>query len=60
MGQDRYALPWSTLKYDTRQGGYVVGVTNAVLKSAPRMGDYNDETWGTSVYSHFGVSPYWI
>jgi sporulation protein YlmC with PRC-barrel domain len=59
MGQDRYALPWAALKYEIRQGGYVVGVTDEVLKSTPSMGDYNDETWRTNVYSHFGVSPYW-
>jgi hypothetical protein len=33
---DRYhALPWSILKYDTRQGGYVVGLTIDQLKGAP-------------------------
>ena len=29
IGHDHYPLPWNTLKYDTRQGGYVVGLAAA-------------------------------
>jgi sporulation protein YlmC with PRC-barrel domain len=35
IGERYHALPWSTLKYDTRQGGYVVGLTIDQLKEAP-------------------------
>ena len=35
LGERYHALPWSTLKYDTRQGGYVVGLTIDQLKEAP-------------------------
>jgi hypothetical protein len=35
VGEDYYPVPWSTLKYDTNLGGYVTGVTEASLKSAP-------------------------
>ena len=27
IGERYHSLPWATLKYDTRQGGYVVGLT---------------------------------
>ena len=27
IGKQYHPLPWQTLKYDTRQGGYVVGLT---------------------------------
>jgi hypothetical protein len=27
LGNDPYPLPWHSLKYDTRLGGYVTGVT---------------------------------
>ena len=32
MGNRYHPLPWSTLKYDTRQGGYVVGLTKRSSK----------------------------
>ena len=32
MGEDYYPLPWPNLKYDTRLGGYRVGVTEDQLK----------------------------
>ena len=34
IGERYHALPWSSLKYDTRQGGYVVGLTIDQLKEA--------------------------
>ena len=35
IGERYHALPWAALKYDTRQGGYVVGLTVDQLKEAP-------------------------
>ena len=35
IGERYHALPWATLKYDIRQGGYVVGLTIDQLKEAP-------------------------
>jgi hypothetical protein len=32
IGEHYHALPWSTLKYDTRQDGYLVGLTIDQLK----------------------------
>ena len=59
MGTDRYPLPWSILKYDTRFDGYVVPVDKAQLENAPRYSpneipDYSDD-YGRTVYSHYGV-----
>ena len=31
IGDDHYPTPWSSLKYDTRLGGYVVGITADLL-----------------------------
>ena len=39
IGDDHYPTPWSSLKYDTRLGGYVVGITADALKDAPRYGN---------------------
>jgi PRC-barrel domain len=43
LGNDHYPLPWQSLKYDTRLGGYVTGVTETQLRGAPRFS--NDREW---------------
>src|SRR5438105_4460678 len=43
IGNDHYPLPWQSLKYDTRLGGYVTGITEQQLKGAPKYG--NDNAW---------------
>jgi PRC-barrel domain len=62
MGTDRYPLPWSMLKYDTEQDGYVVPLAKATLQGAPRYGqdnepDYTPE-YGRKVYDYYGVAWY--
>jgi hypothetical protein len=63
LGETRYALPWSVLKYDTDKGGYVVSLDADKLKNAPR---YEDETkladreWGTRLHDYYGIPPYWL
>lgn len=39
IGTDRYPLPWSILKYDTNQGGYVVPLDKSQLERAPRYAE---------------------
>ena len=58
MGTDRYPLPWSMLKYDTKFDGYVVPVDKSRLENAPRYSlnetpEYSDE-YGRKVYGHYG------
>jgi hypothetical protein len=43
IGDDHYPLPWQSLKYDTRLGGYVTGITEAQLEGAPKY--RNDNAW---------------
>ena len=45
IGNDHYPLPWQSLKYDTRLGGYVTGVTESQLRGAPKFGNDNDWNW---------------
>jgi hypothetical protein len=64
MGQRYHPLPWVALKYDTRQVGYVVGLTVAQLKNAPTYGADESPPWGNrayeqSIHDHYGSSPYW-
>lgn len=37
IGLRYHPLPWASLKYDTRQQGYVVGLTIAELEEAPEF-----------------------
>lgn len=46
LGNDHYPLPWQSLKYDTRLGGYVTGVTESQLRGAPRYSDEREWDWG--------------
>ena len=47
VGEDYHPLPWNTLKYDTRQGGYVVGLTRQQLEGAPTYARTETPAWGT-------------
>jgi sporulation protein YlmC with PRC-barrel domain len=60
MGTDRYPLPWSMLKYDTMQDGYVVPMDKDTLGSAPRYADGDapeyDDDYGRQVNDYYGAS----
>jgi sporulation protein YlmC with PRC-barrel domain len=65
MGNDYHPLPWNTLKYDTRQGGYVVGLTREQLEGAPRFARGETPAWGDrnyekSIHDHYRAPPYWV
>jgi sporulation protein YlmC with PRC-barrel domain len=60
MGESHYPLPWDQLRYDTRQDGYVVGITEAQLKDAPRYDtsdriDWTDESWRGRIDDYYGA-----
>ena len=46
LGNNQYPLPWQSLKYDTRLGGYVTGLTENPLRDAPKYRDDGDWNWG--------------
>ena len=46
IGDDHYPLPWQSLKYDTRIGGYRTGVTEDQLRGAPKYQNDNEWNWG--------------
>lgn len=63
LGEDYYPLPWSSLKYDTRLGGYRVGITEDQLKGAPKYNRATDWDWSNRandrrVYDYYGA-PLW-
>lgn len=45
LGSDHYPLPWQSLKYDTRLGGYVTGITADQLRGAPHYGESSEWNW---------------
>jgi len=64
MGGKYHCVPWSKLNYDTDLGGYKLDVTEDQLRDAPTFADDEedriyDRNYQRSVYSHYGVQPYW-
>ncbi|MBU1360407.1 MAG: PRC-barrel domain-containing protein [Gammaproteobacteria bacterium] len=59
MGTDRYPVPWSMLKYDTAQDGYVVPIDNSQLEGAPKYADESppmyDDTYNTRINQYYGL-----
>jgi sporulation protein YlmC with PRC-barrel domain len=64
VGEKYHPVPWSTLTYDERAGGYIVDFTKEQLEAAPAasiedltkndgMG-YRDTT-----YAYYKAKPYW-
>ncbi|WP_182087335.1 PRC-barrel domain-containing protein [Aureimonas sp. ME7] len=63
IGEEYHPLPWEVLKYDERQGGYVVGLTIDQLNAAPRYGEADRPSWadpdyGRRVNDYYGVAYY--
>lgn len=59
MGKDRYPIPWSMLKYDTAQDGYVVPLQKEMLEGAPKYDetktpDYDDRYTAT-INKYYGL-----
>jgi len=63
IGEKYHPLPWSTLTYDTRQGGYVVNVSREQLEGAPVYADDEQPRWNREyeqdIHDYYGISPYW-
>ena len=58
IGDDHYPLPWQSLKYDTRLGGYRTGVTEDQLRGAPKYRDDSDWNW-TDVARNRALNEYY-
>jgi len=61
IGDDHYPLPWQSLKYDTRLGGYRTGITETQLKGAPKYSNDNSWNWSypartRAVNDYYGVA----
>jgi hypothetical protein len=59
LGADYYPIPWASLNYDTRLGGYRLDITEERLKKAPKYTgdswDWEDRERGRKVYEYYGT-----
>lgn len=60
IGTDNYPIPWSMLRYNVDQGGYVVDLDKDRLNDAPRYGESDEPEYNADynrqVYSYYGVT----
>jgi sporulation protein YlmC with PRC-barrel domain len=64
MGDKLFAVPWSSLTVDEDEQCFILDVDKETLKSAPGFDkdnwpDMADVSWGESIYTHYGATPYW-
>jgi sporulation protein YlmC with PRC-barrel domain len=64
VGERQHPVPWSTLHYDKGKDGFVLPIAKERLEAAPsyEAGEIADSDlqWRESVYTYYGVPPYWI
>ena len=60
LGSDYYPLPWDSLTYDTRLGGYRLNITEEQLINAPKYSgdnwDWDNRARGRQVYDYYGAT----
>jgi sporulation protein YlmC with PRC-barrel domain len=64
IGEQYHPIPWSLLRYDTGQGGYIVNLDKRQLEGAPVFSENDEPAWGDraydeKVYGYYKASPYW-
>lgn len=64
MGGKLFALPWSTLHFDTQEDCFKVEIDKERLKNAPGFDkdhwpDMADRTWGQTIATYYKTKPYW-
>lgn len=64
LGSKLFAVPLSAMEADTENHRFIFDQNKESLESAPGFDkdnwpDFSDRVWGSSVYSHYGVRPYW-
>jgi len=62
IGERYHPLPWDTLTYDPRYGGYVVDLSREQLERAPSYtaseSPWSDPNYGRNVYEYYNVPWY--
>jgi hypothetical protein len=62
IGERYHPLPWSMLRYDQEQDGYVVDIDRNVLEGAPAYAEdelrWDDPKFGPAVDDYYGAPPF--
>jgi sporulation protein YlmC with PRC-barrel domain len=64
MGNKLFAIPFDALELDAVNRRFILDIPKERLEAAPGFDkdnwpDFADRRWGTSVYEHYGRTPYW-
>jgi sporulation protein YlmC with PRC-barrel domain len=64
LGDKLFAVPWNALTLDEGEEKFILNVDKATLENAPGFDkdnwpDMADPSWGSQIYRHYGVQPYW-
>ena len=64
MGDKYFAIPWNALRFNLSEKHAVLNLDKKLLENAPGFDKDNwpnmaDSTWATSIYKHYGYTPYW-
>ena len=64
MGNKLFAIPWEALKVDAVNKVFILHVDKAVLENATgfdkdKWPNMADPAFGSALYRHFGLKPYW-
>ena len=64
MGDKYFAIPWNAFHFNLSENCAVLNIDKKLLENAPGFNKDNwpnmaDSTWGTSIYKHYGYTPYW-
>jgi sporulation protein YlmC with PRC-barrel domain len=64
MGNKLFAVPWNAMQVDEDEKCLILNVDKRTLETAPGFDkdnwpDMADVSWGSSVYRHYGTTPYW-
>jgi sporulation protein YlmC with PRC-barrel domain len=64
MGKKHNPLPWGTLKYDEKKGGYVINMDKKQLQDSPNYDIGSNFKWtpeyGRKVDSYYKAPSYWM
>jgi sporulation protein YlmC with PRC-barrel domain len=64
MGEKYHPLPWTTLKYNSQMGGYVINLDKKQLEGAPSYDRDSEFEWtseyGREVDSYYKAPSYWM
>ena len=64
MGEKYHPIPWSSLKYDEREGGYIVNFAKETLEAAPAdsidaLVSNNGVAYRDRAYDYYKAPRYW-